>query len=87
VFDDVMLRNHLEAHLDDKLKVKVRHSEARKDTNFKTWVAAIHLLDEARAVENKRQHELIEETLQQRQAKRQNSMQATIHSRAPIVSL
>ena len=71
-FDDNALRNHLEAHLDDELKAKVRHSDARKDKNLKMWVAAVCLLDEARAVETKRQREFIEETLQC-QAKRQNT--------------
>ncbi|EDR01163.1 uncharacterized protein LACBIDRAFT_333567 [Laccaria bicolor S238N-H82] len=55
-FDEAALHNHLEAHLNDKLKVKVRHSDARKDKVFKTWVIAVHLLDEARALETKHQH-------------------------------
>ena len=58
--------------MDDELKAKLRHSEVQKDKKFKTWVAAVRLLDEARAVETKHQRELIEETLQ-RQAKRQNT--------------
>ncbi|EDR02339.1 reverse transcriptase-RNase H-integrase [Laccaria bicolor S238N-H82] len=72
-FDESTLCNHLEAHLDDELKTKLRHSDARKDKVFKTWVTAVRLLDKARAVENKCQHELIEETLTQRQSKRQNT--------------
>ena len=71
-FDDNALHNHLEAHLDNELKAKVRHSDARKDKNLKTWVAAVRLLNEARAVKTKHQCELIEETLQ-RQVKRQNT--------------
>ena len=54
-FDEPTLRNHLEAHLDAELKAQVRHSEACKDKNFKSWVTAVRLLDEARAVETKRQ--------------------------------
>ena len=73
VFDEPTLRNHLEAHLDNELKVKVRHSEAHKDKVFKTWVMAVCLLDEAHAVETKRQRELIEEMLTQRQSKHQNT--------------
>ena len=73
VFDEPTLCNHLEAHLDDKLKVKVRHSEARKDKVFKTWVTAVHLLDEARAVKTKHQRELIEEMLTQHRSMRQNT--------------
>ncbi|EDR02067.1 reverse transcriptase-RNase H-integrase [Laccaria bicolor S238N-H82] len=68
--DDIALHNHLEAHLDDELKEKVKHSEARNDKVFKTWVAAVRVLDEARTTENKRQIDLIEGALQ-RQAKRQ----------------
>ncbi|EDR15393.1 uncharacterized protein LACBIDRAFT_321191 [Laccaria bicolor S238N-H82] len=77
-FDEAALRNHLEAHLDDELKAKVRHSDAHKDKVFKTWVIAVRLLDEARALETKRQHELIEETLTQRQSKRQNTNNDTL---------
>jgi len=47
VFDEIALCNHLEAHLDDELKEKVKHSEAQNDKTFKTWVAAVCLLDEA----------------------------------------
>ena len=71
-FDETALRNHLKAHLDDELKAKVKHSEAWKDKNFKTWVGTVHLLDEACTVETKHQCELIEKTLQC-QAKRQNT--------------
>ena len=70
--DKNTLCNHLEAHLDDELKAKLRHSEARKDKKFKTWVATVCLLDEVHAVETNCQHELIEETLQS-QAKRYNT--------------
>ena len=68
--DDTALRNHLEAHLDDELKEKMKHSDARNDKVFKTWVAAVRLLDEARTTENKRHLDLIEGALQ-RQAKHQ----------------
>ena len=78
VFDDPILRNHLEAHLDDELKAKLRHSEARKDKVLKSWVVSVRLLDEARAVETKCQRELIEETLQ-RQAKKQNTNSGPSH--------
>ena len=71
-FNDSTLCNHLKAHLDDDLKACVRHSDACKDKVFKTWVAAIHLIDEARTVETKRQRDLIEETLQC-QLKHQNT--------------
>ncbi|EDR10484.1 uncharacterized protein LACBIDRAFT_325132 [Laccaria bicolor S238N-H82] len=77
--DDTGLRNHLEAHLNDNLKAKVRHSEARKDKNFKSWVMAVRFLDEACAVEMKHQCELIEETILQHQAKRQNTNNDTLH--------
>ena len=50
VFDDPTLRNHLEAHLDDELEAELRHSEARKDKVLKSWVVAIHLLNEAHVV-------------------------------------
>jgi len=46
VFDDGELRNHLEAHLND-LKARIKHSDARKDKVFKTWVSAVHFIDEA----------------------------------------
>ena len=78
VFDDPTLRNHLEAHLDNELKAKLRHSKACKDKVLKSWVVSVHLLDEARAVETKRQCELIEETLQQ-QAKKQNTNSGPSH--------
>jgi len=64
VFDEAALCNHLEVHLDDELKGRLRNSETRKDKNFKTWVAAVCLMDEACTVENKCQHEMIEETLE-----------------------
>jgi len=72
VFDDTALHNHLEAHLDDDLKARVRHSDARKDKTFKTWVAAVCLIDKAHTVETKHQCDLIEETLQH-QPKHQNT--------------
>ena len=71
-FDDLMLRNHLEAHLDNDLKARVRHSNACKDKFFKTWVAAVHLIDKACTVKTKHQCDLIEETLQG-QPKHQNT--------------
>ena len=77
VFDDAALRNHLEAHLDEELRAGLKHSEARKDKVLKTWIASVRLIDEARAVENKRHRELIEETLD-RQAKRQNTKTDTL---------
>jgi len=72
VFDDAALRNHLEAHLDEELRARLKHNEARKDKVLKSWIASVRLIDEARAVETKRHRELIEETLD-RQAKRQNT--------------
>jgi hypothetical protein len=72
VFDDAALRNHLEAHLDEELRARLKHNEARKDKVLKTWIASVRLIDEARTVETKRHRELIEETLD-RQAKRQNT--------------
>ena len=63
VFDDTALHNHLEAHLDEELCVCLKHNEARKDKILKTWIASVRLIDEAHAVETKRHHELIEETL------------------------
>ena len=62
--DDTALRNHLDAHLDNELKEKVKHSNARNDKVFKTWVAAVRALDEARTTENKRHLDLIEGALQ-----------------------
>lgn len=58
--DDTALHNHLKAHLDDELKEKVKHSHAKNNKVFKTWVAAVHVLDEAHTTENKRQLNLIE---------------------------
>lgn len=76
-FDDAALRNHLEAHLDEELRNRLKHNEARKDKVLKTWINSVRLLDEARAVETKRQRELIEETID-RQAKRQNTKTETL---------
>jgi len=59
-----MLHNHLEAHLDNELKEKVKHSDAKNDRVFKSWVAAVHILDEAQTTENKQQLNLIEGALQ-----------------------
>jgi hypothetical protein len=72
-FNNVGLCNHLEAHLDNELKAKLRHNNACKDKNLKIWVTAIRLLDKVHAVETKHQRELIEETILQCQAKRQNT--------------
>ena len=63
VFEDTALRNHLEAHLDDELRARLKHNEVRKEKVLKTWIAAVRLIDEARTVETKRHRELIEETL------------------------
>jgi len=79
VFDEAALCNHLEAHLDGELKGRLRNSETQKDKNFKTWVAAVHLMDEARTVENKHQCKMIEETLE-RQVKHQNTKTDTLRS-------
>jgi len=62
-FDNATLRNHLEVHLDNELKARVQHNNIHKDKKFKTWVGAVCLLNEVCAVKNKRQHEMIEETL------------------------
>ena len=62
--NDTALRNHLDAHLDNELKQKVKHSDARNDKVFKTWVATVRTLDEARTTENKRHLDLIEGALQ-----------------------
>jgi len=64
VFNDVALRNHLKAHLDNELKEKLKHSKAQNDKVFKTWVATVCLLDEARTTKNKHQLDLIEGALQ-----------------------
>ncbi|EDR06062.1 uncharacterized protein LACBIDRAFT_329149 [Laccaria bicolor S238N-H82] len=71
-FDDTALRNHLEAHLDDELRARLKNSEARKEKALKPWINSVRIIDEARAVENKRARELIEETID-RQAKHQNT--------------
>ena len=71
LFDDTTLRNQLDAHLDNDLKDRVKHSDAKKEKTLKTWIDAVRRLDETRISENKRHRELIEETLTQRQSKRQ----------------
>ena len=71
VFDDPTLRNQLDAHLDNELKERVKHSEAKKEKTLKSWIDAVRRLDETRISENKRHRELIEETFNKRQAKRQ----------------
>ena len=78
IFDEPTLQNHLKVHLDDELKAQVRHNEVCKDKKFKTWVAAVCLLDKAHTIETKCQCELIEETLQC-QAKRQNTNSGPSH--------
>ena len=70
IFDDATLRNQLDAHLDDGLKERVKHSEAKKEKTLKAWVDAVRRLDETRISENKRHRELIEETFNKHQAKR-----------------
>jgi hypothetical protein len=77
VFNNAALRNHLEAHLNEELRVRLKHNEACKDKVLKTWIASIRLIDEALAVETKRHRELIEETLD-RQAKQQNTRPDTL---------
>jgi len=64
VLDDTALCNHLEAHLDNELKEKVKHSEAQNDKVFKTWVSTVRVLDKAHTTKNKRQLDLIEGALQ-----------------------
>ena len=71
VFDDPTLRNQLDAHLDDELKERVKHSEAKKEKTLKSWIDAVCRLDETRISKNKHHRELIEESLNQRQAKHQ----------------
>ncbi|KIK04641.1 hypothetical protein K443DRAFT_120838 [Laccaria amethystina LaAM-08-1] len=44
ILDDATLCNHLEAHLNDKLKEKVKHSDTCNDKVFKTWVVAVCVL-------------------------------------------
>ena len=73
IFDDATLRNQLDAHLDEGLKERVKHSDAKKEKTLKTWIDAVRCLDETRTSENKRHRELIEETFNKRQAKRQNT--------------
>lgn len=63
IFDDAMFHNHLEAHLDDELWALLKHNEVHKDKVLKTWIASVHLIDEACSVEMKWHCELIEETL------------------------
>lgn len=69
VFDDATLRNQLDAHLDEGLKERVKHSDAKKEKTLKAWIDAVRRLDETRISENKRHRELIEETFNKRQAK------------------
>ena len=77
-FDDATLRNHLDPHLDEELYTCLKNNEAYKDKVLKSWIASVHLIDETRAMENKRQCELIEETLGC-QAKCQNTTTDTLH--------
>ena len=70
VFDEATLRNQLDAHLDDGLKERVKHSDAKKEKSLKAWIDAVRRLDETRISENKRHRELIEETFNKCQAKR-----------------
>lgn len=46
LFDDTTLQNQLDAHLDDDLKDRVKHSEAKKEKTLKSWVDAVRRLDE-----------------------------------------
>ena len=69
LFDDTTLWNQLDAHLDDDLKDHVKHSKAKKEKTLKSWVDAVHRLDETQISENKRQREFIEESLNQHQSK------------------
>jgi hypothetical protein len=78
VFDDAALRNHLDADLDEELHTQLKHNEARKDKVLKSWIAAVHLINEAHTVETKRHCELIEETLDH-QAKCQNTKTDALH--------
>ena len=78
VFDDLQLRSHLDAHLDEELRARLKHNEAWKDKVLKTWINSVRLINEAGAVETKRHCELIEETLD-RQVKRQNTKNDTSH--------
>ena len=71
LFDDATLHNQLDAHLDDNLKDRVKHRDAKKEKMLKAWVDAVCRLDETRISKNKCQSDLIEETLTQRQSKRQ----------------
>ena len=71
VFNDPTLRNQLDAHLDDELKECVKHSEAKKEKTLKSWIDAVCHLDENWISENKHHRELIEETFNKWQAKRQ----------------
>ena len=45
VFDDPMLRNQLNAHLNDELKERVKHSKVKKEKTLKSWIDAVHSLD------------------------------------------
>jgi len=73
VFDNTTLCNQLNAHLDDGLKECVKHSEAKKEKTLKSWIDVVHQLDETRTSKNKCHRELIEETFNKCQAKRQNT--------------
>ena len=73
VFDNTTLRNQLNAHLDDGLKERIKHSKAKKEKTLKSWIDAVRQLDETRTSENKRHCELIKETFNKCQAKRQNT--------------
>ncbi|EDQ99980.1 uncharacterized protein LACBIDRAFT_334571 [Laccaria bicolor S238N-H82] len=63
--DDATLCNQLDAHLNDDLKDHVKHSKAKKEKTLKLWVDTVRCLDETCISENKRHHNLIEESLNQ----------------------
>ena len=53
VFDDTTLHNQLDAHLDNELKERVKHSDAKKEKTLKGWIDIVRRLDETHISKNK----------------------------------
>ena len=58
---------------------RLKNSEACKEKVLKQQITSVRIIDETRAIENKRARELIEETID-RQAKHQNTKTDTLHN-------
>ena len=80
VFGDATLCNQLDAHLDNGLKERIKHSKAKKEKMLKAWINAACHLDKTCNSENKCHRELIEETFNKHQAKCQNTDNNALHN-------